>query len=101
MRFGRLLLASLTALAAYSYTQAAPMLRQHESFPRLLQAVVPLFAASVESSSGTPVSKSPAQALLTLDALMLTPLGGSLILVASLIAIDLRTRRHQRALLRC
>jgi hypothetical protein len=101
MRFGRLLLASLTALAAYSFAQTAPAAGQHESFPRLLQAVVPLLVAAAESGSSTPVLKTPAHAILTLGALTLTPLGGSLALLASLIAIDLGNRRHQRTLLRC
>ncbi len=101
MRFGRILLASLTALAAYSYTQTAPVVRQHDAFPRFLQAVAPLFAAASEVSDHAPIAKTDAHAWLTLDALTATPLAGSLILVASLIAIDIQSRRHQRTLLRC
>src|SRR5215469_2080626 len=101
MRFGRILLASLTALAAYSYTQYAPSARQHESYPRLFQAVVPLFAAVADSSANTTIEKAPPQSLLALDVLTQTPLAGSIILLASFVAIDLVTRRHQRSLLRC
>jgi|SRR5579872_6337122 len=101
MRFGRILLASLTALAAYSYAQSTPALRQHDAFPRLFQAVVPLFAAVADSSIHAPTAHPPAQASLALDALTSTPLGGSLILLASFNAIDLSTRRHDRQLLRC
>lgn len=101
MRFGRIVLVSLTALAAYSYAQSAPDLRQHDAFPRLFQAVVPLFVAAADSAIHVPVTRPPAQAVLSLDALSLTPLAGSLILLASFIAFDLAGRRHQRPLLRC
>src|SRR5262249_56452808 len=101
MRFGRILLASLTALAAYSYTQATPMVRQHDAFPRLFHVVVPLFAAVADSAVNAPIAKTPAQAVLALDALTATPLAGSLILLASFLAVDLLNRRHQRSLLRC
>jgi hypothetical protein len=101
MRFGRILLASLTALAAYSYTQTAPALRQHDSFPRLFQAVVPLFVAATESSASAPVLKTPLQSVLALEALSVTPLGGSLVLVASSTALDLSQRCHRRIQLRC
>src|SRR5262245_49826721 len=99
MRLGRLLLASLTALAAYSYTQAAPVVR-HETLPSLLQAVVPLFAAATEATTSAPVAHST-QAILDLSALTATPLAGSIVLLASFIAINLAMRRHQRSLLRC
>ena len=100
MRFGRILLASLTALAAYSYTQAAPEVRHYDSFPRLLQVVVPLFVAA-EASINAPIAKAPAQSVLALEALAETRLAGSLILLASVVAISLHFRRHQRTLLRC
>ena len=99
MRFGRILLASLTALAAYSYAQQAPV-AHYESFPRLFHVVVPIFAAAVESA-GTPAIKAAPQSLLALEALTATPLAGSLILLASFIAIDLVLRRHTRQFLRC
>jgi hypothetical protein len=101
MRFGRILLASLTALAAYSYTQSMADVRTHDAFPRLLQAVVPLFVAASESVSSAPAAKTPAHAVLALDALSETSFAGSLILVASALAVDLSSRRHQRTLLRC
>ena len=97
MRFGRLLLAGLTALAAYSYAQAAPQPDAHQSF-RVWQAVVPILVHAADSVSSAPVVHSAAQALLALDA---TPLRGSLFLVASLVAINAIERRHQRSLLRC
>jgi hypothetical protein len=101
MRFGRILLASLTALAAYSYAQTTPVVRQYDAFPRFLQAVAPLFAGASEASVNPPIAKTDAHAWLALDALTATPLAGSLILVASAVAIDLLSRRHQRTLLRC
>lgn len=101
MRFGRLLLASLTAIAAYSYAQTAfKPASAHESL-RVLKAVVPLLAHAADSVSSTPVARSAAHAVFALDALTATPLGGSLCLVASLIAVDVLARRHQRTLLRC
>jgi len=100
VRFGRILLASLTALAAYSYTQAAPEVRHSDAFPRLFQVVVPIFVAA-EASVAAPVTHAPAQSLLALAALAETPLAGSLILVASVLAIHLHLRRNQRTLLRC
>src|SRR5947209_1520220 len=100
MRFGRILLASLTALAAYSYAQQAPA-AHYESLPRLLNAVVPIFAAAVDSQTAAPMAKSPAHAILALDVLNTTPRAGSLILLSSSSAVDLLTRRHQRQSLRC
>ncbi len=101
MRFGRILLASLTALAAYSYTQQAPELRHAEAFPKLFHVVVPLFAAVADATTTAPVAKTPAQAILALEALTTTPLAGSIILLASFIAIDLSLRRHHKQSLRC
>jgi hypothetical protein len=101
MRLGRLLLASLTALAAYSYAQAAPQpANAHESL-RILQVVVPMLAHAADSVSPAPVVKSAPHSIFLLDALKATPLSGSLFLLASLIAIDLITRRSHRTLLRC
>jgi hypothetical protein len=103
MRLGRIILASLTALAAsYSYAQTLPSpVAASESLPRILQAVVPLFVTASEASSAAPVEFPPPQAVLKLGALAGTGLGGSLFLVSSLSAVNLATRRHQRALLRC
>jgi hypothetical protein len=99
VRFGRIILASLTAFAAYSYAQVAPApANTHESL-RLLQTVVPMLVHAVDSAASAPVVKSPAHAVLTLDALSSTPLAGSLCLIA--VAIDLIARRHQRIFLRC
>ena len=97
MRFGRILLASLTAFAAYSYAQNAPSVRPHDPFPRLLQVVVPLFVAATESAAAPPILKAPPQSILALDG----PAPGSLLLVASTHALDLSERTHPRLLLRC
>ena len=104
MRLGRIILASLTALAAYSYAQAridVPRPVAADSMPRLLHAVLPLLACAVESISPSHAETSSPRASLPLSALNLTPLGGSLCLVASVFTIDLLARRHQRTLLRC
>jgi hypothetical protein len=101
MRFGRLLLASLTALAAYSYAQQVPAPRQADHFPRLLHVVVPFLAAAAESNSAVSVTHTDPQAFLALEALNQTPLSGSLILLASTTSIDLQSRRHPYQSLRC
>src|ERR1700683_3206529 len=98
MRFGRIILASLTAFAAYSYAQGAPPPATHESL-RLLQTVVPMLVHAVDSAASAPVVKSTAQAVLQLDALTSTALAGALCLIA--VAVNLSERRHQRTLLRC
>ncbi len=99
MRFGRLILASLTAFAAYSYAQATPgPANTHQSL-RLFQAVVPMLVHAAESAASAPVVKSAGHAVLSLEALTSTALAGSLCLIA--LAIDLRARRHHRIFLRC
>jgi hypothetical protein len=99
VRFGRLILASLTAFAAYSYAQSAPQpASSHESL-RLFQAVVPLLVHAVDSASAAPVVQSATHAVLGLEALTSTGFAGSLCLIA--LAFDLRARRHQRTFLRC
>jgi hypothetical protein len=103
MRLGRIILASLTALAAYSYaTDASQSVHASapDSFPRLLHAVAPLFAAAGDLASQTRNYETNPSAILSLEALTATIYGSSLVLLASLIAIDLLSRRHQRALLR-
>ena len=105
MRFGRIIVASLTALVACSYAQGAPsnagQVTRTDSLPRLLHTVVPLLVCAAESVSPAPVARSAAHAVLTLEALAATPLSGALYLVASLFAVNVLLRRHQRALLRC
>ncbi len=104
MRFGRIILASLTALVACAYTQGTPSsagaVTRTDSL-RLLHSVVPLLASAAESVSPAPIVKSAAHAVFTLEALAETPLSGALYLVASLFAVNVLARRHQRALLRC
>jgi len=103
MRLGRIILASLTALAAYSYaTDASQSVRaaSPDAFPRLLQAVAPLLAAAGDLASTTQNYKTNPSAILPLEALTTTIYGSSLVLLASFIAVDLLSRRHQRTLLR-
>lgn len=104
MRFGQLILAGLTALAAYSYAQEIPLSARttaSDSLPRLLHATVPLLAFATEASAAAPASSSSAWSVFTLEALTPTPLGGSICLLASSVAVDFNVRRHQRTLLRC
>ncbi|HML17123.1 MAG TPA: hypothetical protein VK419_08860 [Bryobacteraceae bacterium] len=104
MRLGRIILASLTALVAYSYAQGvaeSPRAIASDSLPRLLHAAAPLLACAAESIAPAHPKTSAPQAVFGLDALTATPLGGSLCLVASAFAINHLARRHQRALLRC
>ena len=105
MRFGRIILASLTALVACSYAQGAPSsageVTRTDSLPRLLHTVVPLLVSAAESVSPAPVARSAVHAVLALEALAATPLAGALYLVASLLAVNVLLRRHQRTLLRC
>jgi hypothetical protein len=103
MRLGRIILASLTALAAYSYaTDASQSVHTAapDSFPRLLQAVAPLLAAAGDLSSTAQNYRTNPSAILPLEALTATIYGSSLVLLASFIAVDLLSRRHQRSLLR-
>jgi hypothetical protein len=103
MRLGRIILASLTALVAYSYANGGPASihpSAPDSFPRLLQAVAPLLAAAGDLSSATQNYETNPSAILPLKALSSTLFGSSLVLLASFIAIDLYARRHQRTLLR-
>src|SRR5262249_21762925 len=103
MRLGRILLASLTALCAYSYANSlshSVSPATSDSFPRLLQAVVPLFVAAAESASPAPSVAAPSHDFFDVAALSATPLAGSLCLVASFLAVDLYRRRHLRAFLR-
>ena len=100
MRFGRFILASLTAFAAYSYAQSAPRAESVHQSLRLLQAVVPILVHA-EAAVSAPAAPAPAQAVLALGALHSTPLSGSIFLVASILAIHLFSRRHQKTLLRC
>jgi hypothetical protein len=97
MRLGRLLLAGLTALAAYSYAQAAPAPGVHQSL-RILQAVVPILVHAADSVSSAPVIPAAAHTVFSLDALALTALCGSLFLLASVYAMS---PRRGFCLLRC
>jgi hypothetical protein len=103
MRLGRIILASLTALVACSYANGGTASLHSpapDSFPRLLQMVAPLLAASVDLAPAAHGDEPGRSAVLPLEALTLTPYGSSLVLLSSLVAIDLYSRRHQRTLLR-
>jgi hypothetical protein len=100
VRFGRIILASLTALAAYSYAcEAQSVHATAVAFPRLLQSVMPMLVAA-ESASPAPAAPASNPAIFTIEALTATSMSGSICLLASLIAVDLYRRRHQRAFLR-
>ena len=66
MRFGRLILASLTAFAAYSYAQVAPGPANTSQSLRLFQAVVPMLVHAADSAASAPVVKSAPHAVLAL-----------------------------------
>ncbi len=108
MRLGRIILASLAslyALAAATTTSAhapstSPQLTAAD-LPRLFQAVVPLLIGAADSASAVSPGHPSAHAVLALEALAATPFRGSLWLLASPTAVDLRARSHQRTLLRC
>src|SRR5712692_9219579 len=109
MRLGRIILASLAPLVSFSafagalIPDAIPSKSAQQVAPAdlLLRAVVPLLISAAESASAAPLENSTHHAILTLQALTSTPFRSSLWLVASLVAVDLVLRRHQRALLRC
>jgi hypothetical protein len=101
VRFGRIILAGLAPLVGLSaiaahmlafapHSEAAPQVTSADALPRLLQAVLPLFAAA-ESATAAPLPNPVQHAPLIL----------SLWLLASLAAVDLLERRHIRTLLRC
>ncbi len=72
------------------------------SLPRIWHPVVSFLLSASEDIAIVAPSQRPApRTALSLQALSGTPLRSSLYLVASLIAINLLQRRHQRALLRC
>jgi hypothetical protein len=112
MRLGRIIVAGLaplvglSALTAYMMAQAAPaesaqQVSSADSLPGLFHAVVPLLMAAADSSPAGSLERPPAYAMLAFQALAATRLGGSLCLLASLVALDLLARRHTRSLLRC
>jgi hypothetical protein len=72
--------------------------------PQLLHPVVTLLlsaAHEISISTPAPEQRTTPRATFALKAISSTPLGGALFLIASIVAIDLRLRRHQRVLLRC
>ncbi|HLH39208.1 MAG TPA: hypothetical protein VKX39_08685 [Bryobacteraceae bacterium] len=100
MRLGRLLLAGLTALAAYCCAQTAPPPDAHHAM-RVWRAVVPILVHAAEAVSSAPAVTYAAHSFLALKALAAARLSGSLVLVASLAAVNRIERQHQRSLLRC
>jgi hypothetical protein len=104
VRFGRILLASLTALAAYGYAHGTSSRAEElrpDPLPRLLQAVVPLFICAADCQDTASDSTTSSHAVFELEALTDTRLGGSVWLLQSLQAVDLHARRHPPAFLRC
>jgi hypothetical protein len=107
MRLGRIILAGLAPLVSLSAFAASWIPDAiHSKSPQhvaptdsLLRAAVPVLISAGESAA--PRENSAPHARLTLQALTTTPFRSSLWLVASLVAVDLLVRRHQRALLRC
>jgi hypothetical protein len=82
---------------------ATPAPRQStESLARLLRSVAHLVTPTADASVAAPVAErqSP-QAVLPFTALVSTPFRHALWMIASVSAIDLAERRHQRMLLRC
>jgi hypothetical protein len=99
-------LIGLSALAAAMVTgfdiRAVSRPASPDSFPRLLHPVVTfLLSAAEDIATVTPSQRPAPRATLALEALSSTPLRSSLYLVASLVAVNLFQRRHQRTLLRC
>jgi hypothetical protein len=106
VRFGRILISLSALLAAMA---AAPSVANEngpqqntDSLARLLRSVAHLVTPAAEASVTTPAAErqSP-QALLPFTALVFTPFRHALWMIASISAIHLVARRHQRALLRC
>lgn len=99
-------LIGLSALAAAMVTgfdiRAVSSPASPDSLPRLLHPVVTfLLSAAEDIATVTPSQRPAPRATLALEALSSTPLRSSLYLVASLVAVNLFRRRHQRTLLRC
>jgi hypothetical protein len=112
MRFGRIMLAGLAPLVGLSALAAAVVTSFEtlsvsrpasvNSLPRLWHPVVSFLLSAADYIAAVAPTQRPAtRATLSLGALSGTPLRSSLYLVASLIAVNLLSRRHQRALLRC
>jgi hypothetical protein len=99
-------LVGLSALAAAMVTgfdlRAVSRPSSPDSLPRLLYPVVTfLLSAADDVATVAPAQRPAPKATLALEALSSTPLRRSLYLVASVLAVNLLQRRHQRALLRC
>jgi hypothetical protein len=111
MRLGRMMLAGLAPLVGLSALAAAMVTGfdiravsspASDSVPRLLHPVVTFPLSAAEDIATVAPSQHPApKATLALAALSATPLRHSLHLVASVFAVNLLQRRHQRTLLRC
>jgi hypothetical protein len=100
VRFGRILI-SLSALMAAMAATPAPR-QSTDSLARLLRSVAHLVTPAAEASVTTPaVERQSPQAVLPFAALVSTPFRHALWMIASVSAIDLSARRHQRMLLRC
>jgi len=106
VRFGRILI-SLSALmaamaAAPSVANTVSPRQSTDSLARLLRSVAHLVTPAAEASVTTPAAErqSP-RAVLPFTALVSSPFRHAVWMIASISAIDLTARRHQRMLLRC
>lgn len=101
------ILFSLSALAASLVAGSGMPLSHSEQpstrllHPRFLCLTVGIVLAAADSISTTPSFSHTPEASLALAALNATPLGRSLWLVSSTVAIDGAARRHFRIFLRC
>ena len=106
MRFGKILI-SLSALmaamaAVQSVANAETPRHNTDSLARLLRSVAQLVTPASEASVTAPaVERQSPRAVLPFAALVSTPFRHALWMIASISAIDLAARRHQRMLLRC
>jgi len=98
MRFGRLLLAGLTALAGACWAASAPPPDAHAL--RVWGAAVPMLVHAAEAVTSAPAAPCAAHCLLALAPVAARHCG-SLVLAASLAAVHRIPRRRQPSLLRC
>jgi hypothetical protein len=110
MRLGRIVIAGLAplfGLSAFAATlislpeNQSAQSRPADPLPHLFASVLTCFAAAEHTARSTPLCKPAPNALLGLEGLRTSPLGGSLWLVQSSFANDWGERRHQRNTLRC
>lgn len=108
MRAGLAPLVGLSALAAAMLAGLGPGTISRpasaNALPYLFHPVVSLLLSAAHDAgiaTPAPPQHSTPRAAFSLAAISATPLGSALYLVAAIVAVDLRFRRHQPALLRC